>query len=177
MRVAFFDKIWNNNNLNLHLENPIAMYAKVLFFVFMSIFSLTALVTIFGMIGYLNIKQGYLDKLVYSLITEIVGTIVALFKSEILNRPKKVKLRFDIGEPYDIMSVSTFGYKAKLINQEDNNKETLLKGRLYYDNFGLCSDVEITNYKQTLYVTVDIKGKKFQGSEWLEARRIKLEKL
>ena len=72
------------------------------------------------------------------------------------------------------MSVSTFGYIAKLINQDDNNKETLLKGKLYHDNDGLCSDVEITNYKQTLSVTIEINGKKYRGSEWLDARRIKL---
>jgi hypothetical protein len=72
------------------------------------------------------------------------------------------------------MSVTTFGYTAKLINQDDNNKETLLKGKLYHDNEGLCSDVEIINYKQTLYVTIQIKEKKYQGSAWLETRSIKL---
>jgi hypothetical protein len=153
------------------------MYAKVLFFVFVGIFSLTAIITLLGITDHVDIKEGYLNKLFYSLVVEVIGGIVALFKAELLNKKGKVKLRFDISEPYDIMSVSTFGYTAKLINQEDNNKETVLKGRLYHDNYGLCSDVDILNYKQTLYVTIDIKGKKYQGSEWLEARRIKLDKI
>jgi hypothetical protein len=153
------------------------MNAKVLFYVFLSIFVATAIITLLGIVGCVTIKEGYLNKLFYSLIVEVIGGIVALFKSEILNKPRKVKLRFDIGEEYDIHSVANFGYTAKLINQDDNNKQTSLKGRLYYDNYGLCSDVEITNYKQTLYVTIDISGVKYQGSEWLESRRIKLEKL
>ncbi|MDB5087408.1 MAG: hypothetical protein JWR09_1402 [Mucilaginibacter sp.] len=148
--------------------------SKILFYVFISIFSATALITLLGIIGWLNIKEGYLNKLFYSLIVEVIGGIIALFKSEILNKPKKVKLRFDIDDEYDIYSVSTFGYTAKLINQDDNNKETILKGKLYHDNEGLCSDVEIINYKQTLSVTIDINGKKYRGSEWLDARRIKL---
>jgi len=151
--------------------------AKTLFIVFISIFCISAIVTLLGIVGYVNIKEGYLNKLFYSLIVEVIGGVIALFRSEILNKPKKVKLRFDIGEEYDIQSVTNFGYTAKLINQDDNNKETALTGRLYYDNYGLCSDVEITNYKQTLYVTIDIGGVKYQGSEWLESRRIKLEKL
>lgn len=148
--------------------------AKTLFYVFISIFCITALITLLGIIGYVDIKEGYLNKLFYSLIVEVIGGIVALFRSEILNKPKKVKLRFDIDDEYDIHSVSGFGYAAKLINQDDNNKETILKGKLYHDNEGLCSDVEITNYKQTLSVTIEINGKKYRGSEWLEARRIKL---
>jgi hypothetical protein len=150
------------------------MNAKVLFYVFLTIFSVTALITLLGIIQYVNIKGGYLDKLFYCLIVEVIGGIVALFKAEILNKSKKVKLRFDIPDEYDIHSVTTFGYTAKLINQDDDNKETLLKGKLYHDNEGLCSDVEITNYKQTLYVTIDINGKKYRGAEWLDARRIKL---
>ena len=147
---------------------------KTLFYVFLSIFCFTAVITLLGIIGYVDIKEGYLNKLFYGLILEVIGGIVALFKSEILSKPKKVKLRFDIDGEYDIYSVSTFGYIAKLINQDENNKETILKGKLYHDNEGLCSDVEIKNYKQTLSVTIEINGKKFRGSEWLEARRIKL---
>jgi hypothetical protein len=150
------------------------MNVKVLFYVFVVIFSVTALITLLGIIGYVDIKTGYLDKLFYSLIVEVVGGIVALFKTEILNKPKKVKLRFDIADEYDIHSVTKFGYTAKLINQDDNNKETILKGKLYHDNDGLCSDVEITNYKQTLYVTIDVKGKRYRGAAWLETRNIKL---
>ena len=150
------------------------MNTKVLFYVFIVIFSVTAVITLLGIIGYVNIKEGYLNKLFYSLIIEVIGGIVALFKTEILNKPKKVKLRFDIEDEYDIHSVTTFGYTAKLINQDDNNKETTLKGKLYHDNDGLCSDVEIANYKQTLYVTIDINGKRYRGAEWLDARRIKL---
>jgi len=152
------------------------IFAKVLFFVFISIFVVTAIITLLGITGsgYVTIKEGYLNKLFYSLIVEVIGGIVALFKLEILKKQEKVKLRFDIGVPYDIHSVSTFGYSAKLINQDDNNKETLLRGKLYHDNDSLCSDVEITNYKQTLYVTIDIKDKRYQGSVWLETRNIKL---
>jgi hypothetical protein len=151
-------------------------FTKVLSYVFLGIFVVTAIITLLGITGsgYVTIKEGYLNKLFYSLIVEVIGGIVALFKLQVLKKPEKVKLRFDIEDDYDVMSVTTFGYTAKLINQDDGNKETLLKGRLYHDNDGLCSDVEITNYKQTLYVTIDIKDKKYQGSVWLETRSIKL---
>jgi hypothetical protein len=150
--------------------------ARVLFYVFISIFVVTAIITLLGITGsgLVTIKEGYLDKLFYSLIVEVIAGIVALFKLEMLKKHDKVKLRFDIEDEYDLHSVATFGYTAKLINQDDNNKETVLKGKLYHDNEGLCSDVDIANYKQTLSVTIEINGKKYRGSEWLEARRIKL---
>jgi hypothetical protein len=104
----------------------------------------------------------------------VVAGIVNLFTLLILKKPEKVKFRFDIGELYDKEKVDTFICTAKLRNAVDG-KETPLKCVLFHDDLlGLCSYVEVTNYKQTFSVILDIKGKKYQGSELLETKTLKL---
>jgi hypothetical protein len=154
------------------------MNAKVLFYVFVSIFVATAVITLMGVAGskYVTIPPTYRDKLFYSLILEVVGGIVALFKSQFSQAHEKVKLRFDIKEIYDINAIDTFKCNIKLRNSVDG-KETILPCNLYHDDFGLCSDVDIANYKQTLFVTVEIGNDKYHGSEWLETRDIILKKI
>jgi hypothetical protein len=152
------------------------MNAKVLFYLFVSIFAITAIITLLGITKVINIEHEFLNKLFYGLIIEVVASIVNLFTLQFLTNRNKVRFRFDIGEPYDKNSVETFKCTAKL--RDENGKETSLKCNLYHDDIvGLCSNVEIANYKQTFSVIFDIQGKKFQGSEWLETKTIKLQRI
>ena len=59
----------------------------VLFWVFIGIFSITAIITLLGITGVLkNIKEGYLKVLFTSLIIEVVAAVLVLFNStDILN--------------------------------------------------------------------------------------------
>ncbi len=153
------------------------MNAKVLFYLFVSIFATTAIITLLGITNVIpNMNPAFLKSLFYGLIVEVVAGIVALFKLLILKKPEKVRFRFDIGEPYDKNSVETFKCTAKL--RDENGKEMSVKCNLYHDELvGLCCNVEIVNYKQTFSVILDIRGKKYQGSEWLETKTIKLQKI
>lgn len=150
-------------------------FEKVLFIVFISIFAMTAVVTLLGITNALTIEPAYLNKLFDILIVEVILAVTGLFTFRFLKRKRDniIKFRFDVGETYDIHAVNTFKCAAKLIDSKDG-KETLLNCTLYHDEFGLCSDIEISNYKQTLSIILDIEGKKFQGSEWLETRTIDL---
>jgi hypothetical protein len=53
---------------------------KALFYTFLAVFSATALVTLFGIIGVLQIDREYLTKLFYALIVESIAPVIALFK-------------------------------------------------------------------------------------------------
>lgn len=152
------------------------MNAKVLFYLFVGIFAITAIITLLGIIKVINIEHEFLYKLFYGLIIEVVASIVNLFTLQFLKNRNKVRFRFDIGEPYDKNSVDTFVCTAKL--RDEDGEETSLKCNLYHDEIvGLCSNIEIANYKQTFSVILDMQGKKYQGSEWLETKTIKLQKI
>lgn len=148
---------------------------RILFYVFLSIFVATAIITLLGISGYLSIKDDYLTKLFYSLVLEVVGGIIALFKMRVLAGTEKIKIRFDVTNPYDIDLVPTYKITVKLRNAD--GREVSPECHLYHDDHGLCSDIEITNYKQTLSVILDINGVKYQGSQWLETRTLKLQKI
>ena len=51
-----------------------------LFWIFLSIFALTAVVTLLGILGMAPIKAEFLTKLFYLLIIEVVGAVIGLFK-------------------------------------------------------------------------------------------------
>jgi hypothetical protein len=59
----------------------------ILFVVFMCIFCATATITILGIIGKLQIRDGFLKALFTALILEVVGIIVALGRNELLPTP------------------------------------------------------------------------------------------
>lgn len=57
-------------------------YAReILFFSVIAIFLATAAITLLGLVGWLEIKPGYLDVLFTSLIVELVAVVIALFKA------------------------------------------------------------------------------------------------
>ncbi len=53
---------------------------KHLFYTFLVIFALTALITLLGISGALDIKDQHLNKLLYALILEVIGCVIVLFK-------------------------------------------------------------------------------------------------
>lgn len=53
---------------------------KALFYTFLAVFSATALVTLLGLVGVLQIDEAYLTKLFYALIVESITPVIALFK-------------------------------------------------------------------------------------------------
>lgn len=59
------------------------MEIKVLFIVFMAIFTITAIITLLGITGVLkNIKEKYLTPLFSALILEVVAAVILLFKQQ-----------------------------------------------------------------------------------------------
>lgn len=54
---------------------------KYLFFTFLLIFLATAAITLGGITGLIPIDKGYLDKLFITLIVEVIGSVIALFKA------------------------------------------------------------------------------------------------
>ncbi len=61
------------------------MRADLLFYVFLSIFVITAIVTLLGIVGLVKIPKSYLRALFTSLILEVVAGVVALYKVEVIN--------------------------------------------------------------------------------------------
>src|SRR5215467_2245555 len=53
---------------------------QALFWTFLVVFVATALVTLFGLVGVLSIKEEYLNKLFYLLLIEAITPVVALFR-------------------------------------------------------------------------------------------------
>ena len=52
---------------------------KALFYTFLSVLGVTAVVTLLGITQYLQIQEGYLDKLFYMLIAELIAPVIVLF--------------------------------------------------------------------------------------------------
>ena len=64
------------------------MELKTIIWIFIIIFSLTAIITLLGVTNVLkSIKEKYLDKLFYTLIIEVVIAVVMVFKNADLNQP------------------------------------------------------------------------------------------
>ncbi len=164
---------------------------KVVFYVVVAIFSATALmslialaIVLFGLPGHENIQGKYFDKLFSAIIIETAIVIFALFRVQFLSKKGRLQLaedearivrfRFDIKDRYDIELVPNFPFSAKL--RDSKGKQKAIKSTLFHDN-GLCSDIEIKDYKQTLSVIIEINGKKYQGSDWLETKTIILKSI
>ncbi len=165
---------------------------KVVFYIVVAIFSATALMSVialaivlFGLPGHENIQGKYFDKLFYSIIAETVTVMFAVFRIAFLSKkgrlkltedepPHVVRFRFAIKDRYDIELVPKFPFSAKL--RDSKGKQKVVKSTLFHDN-GLFSDIEIKDYKQTLSVIIEINGKKYQGSDWLETRTIILKSI
>lgn len=54
---------------------------KALFYTFLAVFAVTALITVMGIAGIMDIKEEYLSKLFYALIIESLAPIITLFKN------------------------------------------------------------------------------------------------
>jgi len=72
---------------SLLLASADDMRGSILFWVFLSIFSATAIITLLGIIGKVKIGEGYLKKLFYALLLEVVGVIIALAKTTFAPAP------------------------------------------------------------------------------------------
>lgn len=62
------------------MKIKLKMMKKHLFYTLLAIFSVTAFVTLLGIVGALKISAGYLTALVTALLVESAGAIVALFR-------------------------------------------------------------------------------------------------
>jgi hypothetical protein len=56
-------------------------YKTILFVVFMLIFVATAAITLLGILGIISIEKNYLDALFAALLIELVGAVIALYRS------------------------------------------------------------------------------------------------
>jgi hypothetical protein len=65
---------------------------KVVIIVFLCIFVLTAILTLSGIANWIDIKPGYLDKLFYALIIEVISGVIVFFKDAISSKTLNVKV-------------------------------------------------------------------------------------
>lgn len=56
------------------------MAFQIIIWIFISIFTITAIITILGIVNAIEIRENYLNKLFYALIIEVVIAVVAVFK-------------------------------------------------------------------------------------------------
>ena len=66
------------------------MLTNILLIVFLSIFVLTALLTLASLPGWIEIPEKYRSQLFKALLLEVVGAVIILFSSEILNKKELV---------------------------------------------------------------------------------------
>ena len=59
-------------------------YSATLFIVFIVIFVCTAIITLLGIVGWVKIQKGFLNKLFYCLIVELIGAVIGLFYATFL---------------------------------------------------------------------------------------------
>lgn len=100
----------NPENLNFH--------AEVLFYSFIGIFICTAVLTMLGIAGRIPIGQGYLKALFTSLLLEVVGGIVSLYKAELLFRPPESQLV--VQDFYESISKHDYQHAYSLIDPDSN---------------------------------------------------------
>lgn len=65
---------------------------KTVVVIFLCIFVLTAILTLSGIANWIDIKSGYLDKLFYALIIEVVSGVVVFFRDAISSKTLNVKV-------------------------------------------------------------------------------------
>ena len=53
---------------------------KALFYLFLAIFGITAIVTVLGITGFVTVKDAYLTPLFWSLLIEVIGAIIAIYR-------------------------------------------------------------------------------------------------
>ena len=89
--------------------------SAILFIVFIVIFVCTAIITLLGIIGWVKIEKGFLNKLFYCLIVELIGAVIGLFYTTFLTP-----------EVYEVWNV--YGEVAfEDSNTQDNLHEILIE--------------------------------------------------
>lgn len=99
------------------------MHADVLFYVFISIFVSTAIITLLGVANILKIRNGYLKALFSSLILEVIGGVIALYNMELFNHiPESEAVVRDF---YESVSQHKYNHAYDLIDENSNFKKNL----------------------------------------------------
>ncbi len=100
---------------------------KVLFWTFIGIFSITAIITLLGITGVLkSIKERYLNVLFTSLILEVVAAVLILFKSTDFSSEVNYSSLFEKAGIADESALSDpEGYILTQLTENDKNSEAL----------------------------------------------------
>lgn len=153
---------------------------RVLFYCFLFIFLITAFVTLGGITKLLPMEREYLDKLFYMLILEVVGGVTGLFlttfKTGTEEKIADLKIQLVFPEPVDLANPAKFKVNYILTESDMSIDEIEGERRAYNIGESLYFDIKQVSLDKNLLVEVEIVGenKKYQGSENLETRSIKL---
>ena len=124
------------------------MEKQYLFYVFLGIFSLTAIITLLGITGVLkSIKSKYLNVLFTSLILEVVAAVVLLFNStNILDEAPQLNDLIYQAEGVKVAEADAFSYLVSRLKapKMDDSKVDSLRQLL------LAKEAEIEGYKGEL---------------------------
>lgn len=101
---------------------------KNLFYTFLVLFIITAIITLLGIINLIEIKDTYLSKLFYILIIELVGGVIALFRKTVFFDDKSNEMQKENREDFINNSL--------LITNNDDAREKVRKIYLDANNIG-----------------------------------------
>ena len=151
---------------------------RAVFNAYILVFLATAIVTLLGILNlrWFPIDKAILNILVKSLIVEVVGGVAALFGSRLIKGSSTLKIRLNFDVPFDLVDVSNVEATCTIIDP-DTGKESEMRCIIYKDDLGLCMNISPPSWKRSISVAVNMHGKTYQGSDWLETRTIDLKQV
>jgi hypothetical protein len=162
-------------------EREVILMRKVLFYSFIVIFLLTAVVTIAGITKFLLIESQYLDKLFYALILELVGGVIGLFtttfkKGLSVEKIGDIEIQLVFRKPVDIKNPTQYKATYTLMAEDPNIEPIKGSCTVYSKGQSLYIKIKDVPLDKILLIEVKKDGTMLgQGSQHLGSRSIELE--
>jgi len=160
--------------------SEVILMRKVLFYSFIVIFLLTALVTLAGITKFLPMESQYLDTLVYALLLELVGGVIGLFTTTFkkgLSAEKIGDIEIQLVFPKTVDITNPTQAKATYTLMAENSEIKPITGNctVYSKGQSLYIKIKHIPLDKILLIEVNKEGKMYQGAQHLESRPIYLE--
>ncbi len=147
---------------------------KALFYTFLAIFVATAVVTLLGIAGILDIRETYLDKLFYALIVELVGSVIGVFRrASFFSGPARLSL---VLLPKESFGRQAGPYVCKIyVYNQDTDGEREITPQLKRANGYLCAYLDGIQESELVKVRVVNGNNETWESEYFDAHVAKAE--